>query len=305
MNVSKTAKTRASAVIVRQGGMTLDTGDIAHQYLSAPLRPPYGGGIAEVPLATPLTGSGCVLPPFVDIEGDGLGAVVMPVWNADTATVTGFRIVDPGVGYTWAKAVLYKTADTKVATIDCVINATVNADKTGSFTKCGTSALEVECTNSWGGATIVKGGTLKAMCDWAIPDNSPVVLAGGDIDFNNKTGNVSKVTYGPGGGRLLNADNVALPQNFDMVISVEDILAGKPVVLQGDQNLNGKTVRVTGDFGALDPEVCRRYTVVRSTGRLLGTPNVVSEELPQNWKFKMTATELKLVHSYGIMLIVR
>lgn len=303
-NYENSVASRANAVIVRQGGMTVDTGEsnTTSLNITVPVQPPFGGGVESVPLDSPLSGASCLLPPFVDVVGDGMGAVVMPIWDADTSTVSGFTVVDPGVGYTVATAMVYKTQTTKIATIECTVSETPNAGKTGSFTKKGAGEIELACTNTWGGATIVRGGRLKCTSDWAVPGGSEVVLAGGELDFNGKTGSVSRIVYGPGGGAIKNAQNVALPASWDMTISIDEILSGSPIAFTDDVNLSDRTLTITGDCDKLDEE--QRYIVATTAAgkAFAGLPTVVG--LPEGWKIRVRGNRLVLAKERGFCIIL-
>jgi hypothetical protein len=284
----------------------VDTGNVKTKSLNitVPLCPPFGGGVESVPLDVPLSGAGCILPPFVNIVGDGAGAIAMPVWDADSSTVSGFRIVDPGVGYTVATAIVYKTKTTKLATIECVVSDAPNRGRTGSFTKAGIGEIQLACTNRWGGATVLKGGTLKCTCDWAIPDGSEVVLSGGTLDFNGMTGNVSRIVYGSGGGSIKNADRVILPASWDMAISTAEIAAQMPITFIGNVNLSDKSLAISGGSDVLDEDV--HYVVVETApGKtLVGLPKTTG--LPNGWNLRLRdGRKIVLVKDLGLRLIIR
>jgi hypothetical protein len=305
-NYNDNAWSRADAVIVRQGGMRVDTGNVKTKSLNitVPLCPPFGGGVESVPLDVPLSGAGCILPPFVNIVGDGAGAIAMPVWDADSSTVSGFRIVDPGVGYTVATAIVYKTKTTKLATIECVVSEAPNRGRTGSFTKAGIGEIQLASTNKWGGATVLKGGVLKCTCDWAIPDGSEVVLSGGTLDFNGMTGNVSRIVYGSGGGSIKNADRVILPASWDMAISTAEIAAQMPITFIGNVNLSDKSLAISGGSDVLDEDV--HYVVVETApGKtLVGLPKTTG--LPNGWNLRLRdGRKIVLVKDLGLRLIIR
>lgn len=289
-------------VRVYAGGMTVDTGDRSTG-TKVPLRKPEERGVAAIPFDFTAFKSWNV-PPFIRIDGDGDGATAHALFDSDSQSVTGVVITCSGTGYSWAKAkAVYSGIGPAGISVDCVLE---DNDQSGSFTKAGTGTFTLRATNTWGGATIAAGGTLKAGCDWAVPTNSPVVLAGGKIDFGGKVGSVSKITYTVGGGSIVNAENVTLPSTFDLAITAEEVLAKKSIPLTGDQDLTGKTLTITGDFSSLDPEVCRKYTVVSvSGGTISGEPTIVAPALPKDWSFVTRPNGVKLVNPLGMMLLVR
>lgn len=283
-------------VVVYAGGMTIDTDGKKKVFTRRPIEGAAGAGVSGVTMDAPIRNI-CGAP-IVRIVGDGYGAVGVAEFDSVSNTVTGVRILAPGVGYTYARAkMLYGREE--IATYDCTLAANVNA---GGFTKKGEGSFVLYATNTWGGATAVAGGTLEAGCDWALPAGTDLVLSGGGVmDFNGKTGEVASVTYGPGGGSIVDAAFVRLPSSASVVIDVADLLAGKSVVLDGDVDLDSLHVTLTGDTGALD-EDDRRYTLVQATGTMSGTPRVsVDGTLPKGWSFKTGAGRLRL--SYGKCLL--
>lgn len=291
-------------VRIYKGGMTVETeSDNATAGTAVPLLKPEGKGVSEIPFDfDEFTEWNC--PPYIAINGDGDGATAHALFDSSRQLVTGVVVTCSGTGYTWAKAVAsYKgNSCPSSKTVDCVLS---DNDQTGSFTKVGGGTFALNAENGWGGDTIAAGGTIKVGCNNAIPENASIVLNGGDIDFNGKMCSVGRVTYCVGGGHLLNAANVQLPETFDMVITAEDILAGKSVVLTGSQNLDGSTLTVTGDFSGLDSEVCGSYTVVsHASGQVTGTPDVVAPVLPKGWQFKTSTSGVRLRHSNGLKFII-
>ena len=153
----------------------------------------------------------------------------------------------------------------------------------GSLTKTGQGTLTLSAVNTWAGATVVRGGTLKTACDGALPDGTGVTLAGGaTLDLNNTVQRISSVTYQVGGGQIVNAGQAALPSS-SLTISVEEILSGQAIVLPGDFDLSTVTLTITGAFPAEMPAEMR-YHFVTTTGRWTGTPAIVIPDLPKGWQ---------------------
>ena len=129
---------------------------------------------------------------------------------------------------------------------------------------------------------------------------------GGILDFNGKTGEVARVTYGVGGGSIINAENVVLPQGQSFTIDVEDLRAGRSVPVTGDFNFDGVEIRLTGDLNRLDPEVCRRHTLVTLTGgRASGMPMLTGSEVPEGWVLVVEDGRVRLMRPCGFTLTVR
>lgn len=291
------------SVRIHSKGMTVDTRGMSTG-TGVALTAAFGKGVAEIPFDW-ATFPQWNVPPFIRIDGDGDGATAHALFDSSSQCVTGIVITCSGSGYTTATATAIYVGNgcPSSKAVDCVLSDNVT---TGPFTKTGTGTFTLKAENSWGGKTIASGGTLKVGCDNAIPAGASVVLAGGDIDFNDKVCSVATVTYGVGGGRLLKTGNVQLPSTFDMAITADEILSNQSVPLSGNQDLTGKTLIVTGDFSSLDPEVCRRYTVVSVTGGTIsGEPTIVAPALPKGWSFVTRLNGVKLVNPLGMLMIVR
>ena len=289
----------AEHVLVYSGGMTIDTDGKTGVYTYRPIEGATGGGVTSV-AATPVYNI-CGAP-VVRIDGDGYGAVGVADYDSVSNVVRGVRILAPGAGYTYATAKLMYGREMSFATYDCTISENSN---TGGFTKTGEGSFILYATNTWGGATTVAGGTLKAGCDWAVPPGSGLVLSGGGVmDFNGKTGEVASVTYGAGGGSIANAEFVKIPNSASVTISVDELLAGKKVSFAGDVDLDALEVTLTGDLGKLS-EGDRRYTLIEAEGALSGSADVVTEgALPDGWSFKTGGKRLMLAFSKGMLLMI-
>ena len=287
-------------VIVYSGGMTIDTDGKENVYTYRPIEGATGGGVSGVSFDSPIVNIGGA--PIVKIDGDGYGAVGVADFDSVSNVVSGVRILAPGVGYTYATAsLLYGRSS--LATFDCTISENAN---TGGFTKTGEGSFILYAANTWGGATTVAGGTLKAGCDWAVPPGSALVLSGGGVmDFNGKTGEVASVTYVAGGGSIANSALVKLPSSSSVTISVDELLAGEKVSFEGDVDLDELSITLTGDTAKL-VESDRRYTLVEAEGSISGTVNVATERsLPNGWNFKVVRNQLVLALSKGMRLIIR
>ena len=293
-------------ITVYKGGVTVDTTDRTVTS-GAPFTAPEGKGICGFEATYPLARSNVA--PFVEIEGDGEGAAAIALYDSGRQCVTGLVVTAPGVNYTTATAKLCLGTAKRgeggvVATVPCLLADNV---ATGSFTKTGSGTFKISKPCTWGGDTIVKQGTLTANCFNAIPANTRVVLCGGTLNLNGMAATISRVTYRPGAGSIVDAGGATLPSDgFDMEISLEEILSGNPIVFPGSMDISGKTLRVTGDFAGLDSAARRGYTVVSSSGgSLTGTPVIDAPGLPQEWRFEVRGNSVKLLYSYGSLLILR
>ena len=286
-------------VFVYGGGATIDTAGTKGNGTYRVINGAFGGGITglaegfEPFLVGPYE-------PIVRVYGDGQGAVALADWDKETGMVNGIKVVVPGVGYTQATV---KFCAGREANHEWACTIAPNSN-TGSFTKAGEGTFFLAAENTWGGATVVKGGTLKANCDWAIPAGTDVVLAGGDLDFNGTVGRVTSVTYGAGGGRILNVGNVELPETATIAIDVADLVAGNPVALTGDIDLSKLAITITGEASLLEEDA--KYVLATTTdGTFIGNPDYTFDDEPKNWGLVNRGTKLVYRYVKGTLLLIR
>jgi autotransporter-associated beta strand protein len=301
---------RLSRIVVYEEGMTLDTdGKDVRQIAETPFEGADGNGIMRIDLGGEI--ANLIGAPRVDIEnvdgGEGHGATAVAAWDPETRVLKGVHITSHGWGYTQGKVKVTLSTGSQWS-MSLTGNAiTVGANTAGGFTKRGAGTLTLNAANTWAQWTKVEGGTLKAGADWAIPAGTAVMLSGGGIlDFNGKTGEVASVTYGVGGGSIINAENVVLSQSLSFTIDVEDMLAGRFIPVTGDISLDGVEIRLTGDLTRLDPETCRRHTLISvSGGTVSGMPVLAGSEVPEKWELAVGSGKVRLVYPYGFMLMVK
>lgn len=211
----------ATNVIVYAGGMTVDTDGKTGNRTSVSIRKAYGGGVMHVPF-TPV--SGLVAAPIVSIEGDGFGAVAVAEFDSSTGTMTGVKVIAPGVGYTAATAAIWKDTTTK-SSAACEI---ADNDGSGAFTKSGEGDFTLSAPGGWGGETVLRGGTLRLGVDGALPNGTKVVYCGGTLAV---------------------ADGISLPDELD--VSIANIDRGRRYTLatiEGETSANPPAI-----YGLDDP----------------------------------------------------
>ena len=292
-----------NVVAVFPGGMTVDTNGKDNR-TAMPIKGATGGGISQVPFDGPIEGADGFVQPYVDIRGDGLGATAVALFDTASCAVTNIIVTCPGVEYTTATAHIYVARTLKKEILlDSYIVPNVNS---GGFTKSGDGTFTMNATNTWGGATTVAGGTLKAGVDGAIPLGTDMVLRGGGVmDFNGKTGEVATVTYGAGGGTFANAAQVKFATDaMDFTISADELAAGKTIPWTGNLDYAKVTLTVTGDLSALSEDT-RYHVVTVSGGEATGALTLVSSELPKAWEYRITSNGVKLFKVKGSVVAIR
>jgi autotransporter-associated beta strand protein len=298
----------ATNVAVYAGGATIDTDGKTGSRLDTPIRGAWGKGVKSIALAEPIKGINYISSPRVIITGDGIGASAFAHFDSTNMVVDRIIVTAPGCGYTSATGTIYYGRNVyKTLTSDAGEIVLEDNANTGSFTKAGEGDLTLYATNTWGGATVLKGGTLKAGCDWAVPTNSAVVLGGGGVlDLNGKAARISSIEYTAGGGSIVNASAAELPATFSLRTTLEDILADRAIVFSGDQDLSGVTLTVEGDdYSALDKNAPRHRVLTVTGGRLVSAPNIAAALPPAPWAYTVRPDGIILNYVKGSIFIMR
>ena len=305
-----TPTNRFSRVVVYEEGMTIDIPDEKSvvQIAEMPFEGADGNGIMSIDLGEAVTN--LLGAPYVKLEnasgGEGYGASAVADWDPKTRVLKGVHVTSHGWGYTQGKVkVTLSTGGiwSKTLTGDAI---TVGPNTSGGFTKRGGGTLTLNATNTWTRWTKVEGGTLVVNADWAIPPDTDLTISGGGIlNFNGKTGEVVSVTYGAGGGSIINADNAVIPAIGAFTLDIDEIMAGQSIPFTGDLDLAGKTLTLTGDLAKLDTASARRYTLIAVSGGIVsGEPTVVAD-LPAPWQTVVTSNGVRLFRPCGAAVILR
>ena len=176
-----------SSFLVGPGGATVDTAGKTGNYSRKPFAAPTNGMVTAIsgftPFATPSlvdVNKKMVGAPAIRIDGDGRGACAIAQFDSRSQMVTNVVITSGGTGYTWAKAVFYywNGWGGTYQTLDCVVSAPVS----GSFTKEGEGDFTFKAANTYGGETVLKGGTLRLAAEGALPEGTVVAYEGGALE---------------------------------------------------------------------------------------------------------------------------
>ena len=273
-------------IYVYERGATIDT-DGYTCWINTPIEAATEKGVKSIALTTPIAH---VMPPIVEIYGSGTGATACAHYDWDRHVIDRIDVISAGCGYTegttMAKLKVNREDSQVLATLDAAAFELVDNVSTGAFTKAGAGVLNLAATNSWGGATVLAGGTLKCLCDRAIPQDTTVVLAGGVLDMN--------------GMKMENGD--AAPKKWRVDVATADAKGG--VIPYGGTLtfVDGATLEIQN--AAARGEEAQDVVLVETTGGIVGTPALVGELDPE-WHVVFTGTKIKYARRRGTMLIVR
>jgi len=257
-------------VIVYGNGAAIDTDGKTGNVVDVPLTGAFGGGVSAIPWTPPADGKASFqMPPWIWISGDGTGATAVVEWDCKALKVTGIEITSAGVGYTHATAhirigpvVVSSHEDMYYAQVACGITPNAN---TGSFTKKGEGDLRLLAANTYGGDTVLRGGTLKAEAAGAIPADSTVVFAGGELTLG---------------------DGIAAPTSY--AVDYNETTNGA-VTVSGDYDFTGTTLTVRN---IPTEDLADRATLLQFTGTVTGTPAIAAPQLPPGYQLFWGANRL-------------
>jgi autotransporter-associated beta strand protein len=265
---------------------------------AVPISAPTGKGIKSISWS-PLSGlSGSPVVVISDEDGVGDGASAFAFVD-ESGTVTNIQVTSPGWNYTSAKARLYCNRTKLLAEFDCVLEEQVS----GGLTKTGGGAFTMNATNTYTGATVLKGGKIVLGHPDVIDARSELVLDGGTLDLNGMkqtfssvrgaAGSVVNGTLGLSGLRVDLSDAVAgrYPEIGVPVVFAE---GAEVSVLNVDAGA-GRRVFPLADFaGGVD--------------RVPMLSDEALDALPSGdgvWKRAMSGTVLKLYRAKGGVVTFR
>jgi autotransporter-associated beta strand protein len=236
-----------------------------------------------------------IAPPYIEIfdfNGEGDGATAYAELDTSTRRVSRVIVTSPGWDYSAPKAV-FKLGGTVVCTNDCAVAPAVG----GGFTKTGEGTYLLAATNTYSGATVVKGGTLKIKFAEALPSNTVVSLQGGTLDLNGCTVPVAKVIGD--GGSIVNGSVSMEGLEYDIAAG-ECVTYGCPVAFAP-----GAAVKLL-NADSLDKD--RRYVIAHFRGGVQNVPLAfvgLSEEVAAEWKLMLSGGFLKLYRPRGSVVVFR
>ena len=186
-NVNDTGRAPFDRIALYSKGLVIDVTNKWKQALGL-ITPATGKGVASIPWTRH---ERMVVSPWVEIEGDGIGASAIVDVDPETGDATGIIVTSPGCDYTWAKATIFDSYDSvgltnRYITVDCTL---ADNDGSGGLTVEGLpeGTLALAATNTYRGPTVLNGATLSLAVNNAIPADSTIVLGGGKLLMNGMT----------------------------------------------------------------------------------------------------------------------
>ena len=265
------------AVTVYGGGATIDTAGHTGCRSSVPIIRPHGKGVVGVRNFAPITDANRIVPPIIKVYGDGTGAVAVAKFDFATRTVTGVEILQGGFGYTHATFFLHDRGPLRVVTFEAELG---DVDSSGSFTKAGAGDLTLAAANTWGGDTVLAGGTLKLDDPAALPEGTTLVFQGGTVDANENplptAYAIDGAAVAANGGAFAYDGAFAFPEGSTFALRNAEALTN-----------DMKSVRL-----------------VTFTGGITGNPALADPGL-KDWKLIRSGNSFRFSYRKGLLMIVR
>ena len=284
------------------GGATFDVNGRTSANAGIPVRKPTGKGVAAISLpGAPLAGY-LGVPEVYITGGGGAGATAHALFDPTNGVVTGIAVTCPGWDYVEPPTVVVLSADRKT---DIVCAATLTAgdeQPSGGLVVTNSSATAGTFTltgaNSYTGATVVAGGTLKLGAADAIPSANEVRVAGGTFDLDAHA--VSYARFG-GHGTLAGTGSVTVGQA--LVFDTADLAAGRSLTVAAPVVFGADAVIDLANTNLLD-RAHGAYTVATAQQPFARLPE---SNLVAPWSFYLSdgGKTLKLHYRQGTVLVFR
>ena len=150
------------AVYVHEGGLTLDT---TYATGAMDIREPFYGPTGRVVKAIALpediefANEPYIGPAKVTLTGSGTGAAAIALFDENTRTITGIKVVAPGSGYDVGTTATIESAD-RMKTYACAVTTEEPSSSGVGLTIRGTAGVRLRAANTFRGPITVCEGTV-------------------------------------------------------------------------------------------------------------------------------------------------
>jgi autotransporter-associated beta strand protein len=289
-------------VTIYDGGMVYDTSECSADYSSfqAPLSGPTGKGVASIalPSSAEFAAEKYIGPPVVTITGSGTAASALVDFDDATRTLKGVIITCPGFGYGAGTTATVASADGR-SSYACTVTM-FDHTASGGFTKRGAGEVRLTQPSTYGGATIIKAGTVKFEHASSLPSGTSLLVDGGaTADLNNIARTVASLG---GAGSVSNGD---LTVTDALHVNCATAFGGGKITVSGALSFTG--MRLVID----DPENLEQYRDAKkatflTAGAITGMPTAIvaadDRALPANLAVSRSGNSLRFGFNRGMVI---
>ena len=265
-------------------------------------------------------------PARIIFEGSGEGMTAFVAFDDRRGRLGNVIVTSPGEGCDDLTRAYVELPQWPGRRFECGLE--LQEEVGGDLVKEGAGAFLLDSTNTYAGATVVRGGTLSASCDWALPSNTVVRLESGSL-YLNYTRTCLETIEGCGGsisgisGHVLSVkrlstfglNGVAFPSEARLFVSgawtvnADDLIANKAVGKVPNYTARvefgeNATIAFTG-LEKLNPAQSPYPICAFAGGSRTGIPRLTGEPLPAMWRFKTGKNILSIVYRRGSLLVIR
>lgn len=318
--------------VVHGGGLTINVANQSTVVVDMPLTRPAAKSFKSIslPADAAFREKRFIGPVRLVIEGPGTGATAFIDFDTETETLGESVITSKGSGYdetTKVYAVPHETPDERY---ECAYE--LQEEPGGDLVKTGPGLLYLDVPNTYGGDTIVDGGSLYARADFALPFGTSVrVNNGAVLDLLGKSARFRSIG-GSGGfingakdGGALEVETLDLSDagkiecngvskivvTGTLKVDCRDLVAnqaaGRKLTLVVNVEF-APTARIEfSHVEALDPAVAEYPILASGWGvAFVGAPALVApESLGGRWRYRTTAKRVSLRLNRGMIATIR
>lgn len=299
------------AVYVHEGGMTLDT---SYATGVMDIREPFYGPVGRIVKAIALpTDEAFASEPYigpakVTLNGSGTGAAAVALFDENTRTITGIKVVAPGSGYDAETTATIESAD-RTKKYECVVTTEEPSSTGAGLMIKGVAGVRLRAENTFRGPITVCGGTLTleepSGVDSVLNEDATIdVRAGATVDLGTKE-RVLKFIKGSGvvrfGAQLTVSNGVNLAVGDTLNVVNDSVESDCPLCLA-----DGVKVNVT-NLPEDPEELVGRQTLLSVTnGRIqyLGAVDLSGVDKTK-WSVRLGSSAITVRKREGLAITIR
>lgn len=320
-------------IVLHGLGGEIEVADGSNANCKVPLERPTGKSIKSIALPDDekFVEATKIGPAKIIIEGSGEGASAFAPFDARRGILNGVVVTSPGTGYDDDTKAYIRIPALPDQMFECEVE--LMEEIGGDFVKSGKGNLSLYCTNTYAGATVVKGGMLYANSHWAFPSNTLLRVEGGSVQCNNyknffeaiegwsgnvyfylrssKTVDVQRLSLFAGANVTLGDGNYTMNVHGAWKVKAADIAAVKsesriPGYSCNVNFMSGATIEFDGTEGLVKENSPYVLCALPEGKSFTGRPVLVNQEaLGERWAFSMSGSVMSLKYRNPFAVIFR